>query len=146
MESTRDLPIISIVVETPLQGNAGAAVLSLDPVLVPVLRAGLGFASSFLQLLPTAKVGRLGLCRDHDSLVPVPYYRNFPPFGRRPRLRARPHARQQEASASEAVRRLKVAGARKITLASVLAAPKASPSFRRITRLAHGHRRRGSPA
>ena len=77
IESTRTLPTESVVVETPLERTSTLRLKALDPVLVPVLRAGLGLLPSFLQLLPTAKVGHLGLYRDHDSLVPVPYYRNF---------------------------------------------------------------------
>lgn len=123
MESTRSLPVVPVAVETPLERMQGALLPSLDPVLVPVLRAGLGLLQPFLQLLPTAKVGHLGLYRDHDSLVPVPYYRNFPPL-----LEARPvfildPMLATGGSASEAVRQLKEAGARQVTLASVLATP-----------------------
>lgn len=123
MESTRSLPVVPAAVETPLERTQGAMLPPLDPVLVPVLRAGLGLLQPFLQLLPTAKVGHLGLYRDHDSLVPVPYYRNFPPL-----LEARPvfildPMLATGGSASEAVRQLKEAGARQVTLASVLATP-----------------------
>ncbi|MCE1228963.1 MAG: uracil phosphoribosyltransferase, partial [Firmicutes bacterium] len=123
VECTRDLPTVTLAVETPLERTEGRMLNPLDPVLVPVLRAGLGLLPSFLQLLPTAKVGHLGLYRDHDSLVPVPYYRNFPPL-----LEARPvfvldPMLATGGSASEAIRQLKDAGAKRITLASVLAAP-----------------------
>lgn len=123
VESTRSLPVVPVAVETPLERTHGEALPPLDPVLVPVLRAGLGLLGPFLQLLPTAKVGHLGLYRDHDSLVPVPYYRNFPPL-----LESRPvfildPMLATGGSASEAVRQLKEAGAKRITLASVLATP-----------------------
>jgi len=88
-----------------------------------VLRAGLGLLPPFLQLLPTAKVGHLGLYRDHDSLVPVPYYRNFPPLLDQRYVFILDPMLATGGSASEAVRQLKVAGAQRITLASVLAAP-----------------------
>jgi uracil phosphoribosyltransferase len=122
-ESTRKLPVESVVVETPLERTSTLRLRSLDPVLVPVLRAGLGLLPSFLKLLPTAKVGHLGLYRDHDSLVPVPYYRNFPPM-----LEARPvfvldPMLATGGSASEAVRQLKSAGAVNLTLVALLAAP-----------------------
>jgi uracil phosphoribosyltransferase len=122
-ESTRGLPTESVVVETPLERTGTLRLKSLDPVLVPVLRAGLGLLPSFLQLMPTAKVGHLGLYRDHDSLVPVPYYRNFPPL-----LEARPvfvldPMLATGGSASEAVRQLKAAGAVNLTLVALLAAP-----------------------
>lgn len=122
-EATRLLPTESVVVETPLERTTTLRLKNLDPVLVPVLRAGLGLLPSFLKLLPTAKVGHLGLYRDHDSLVPVPYYRNFPPL-----LESRPvfvldPMLATGGSASEAVRQLKTAGAVNVTLVSLLAAP-----------------------
>lgn len=122
-ESTRALPTESVVVETPLERTGSLRLKPLDPVLVPVLRAGLGLLPSFLQLMPTAKVGHLGLYRDHDSLVPVPYYRNFPPL-----LEARPvfvidPMLATGGSASEAVRQLKAAGAVNMSLVALLAAP-----------------------
>lgn len=123
VESTRHLPTEPVAVETPLERTQGRRLLSLDPVLVPVLRAGLGLLQPFLQLLPTAKVGHLGLYRDHDSLVPVPYYRNFPPLLNERHVFILDPMLATGGSASEAVRQLKVAGARQITLASVLAAP-----------------------
>ncbi len=123
VEATRDLPVEPVVIETPLERTESLRLKSLDPVLVPVLRAGLGLLPSFLRLLPTAKVGHLGLYRDHDSLVPVPYYRNFPPL-----LEVRPvfvldPMLATGGSASEAVRQLKAAGAVNLALVAVLAAP-----------------------
>jgi uracil phosphoribosyltransferase len=123
VEATRALPMEPVVIETPLERTESLRLRQLDPVLVPVLRAGLGLLPSFLRLLPTAKVGHLGLYRDHDSLVPVPYYRNFPPL-----LEARPvfvldPMLATGGSASEAVRQLKGAGAANLALVAVLAAP-----------------------
>ena len=123
IEAARVLPTESGVVETPMERTETLRLKSLDPVLVPVLRAGLGLLPSFLKLMPTAKVGHLGLYRDHDSLVPVPYYRNFPPM-----LESRPvfvldPMLATGGSASEAVRQLKAAGAINLSLVALLAAP-----------------------
>ena len=123
VESTRHLPTESVAVETPLERTQGRRLTSLDPVLVPVLRAGLGLLQPFLEVLPTAKVGHLGLYRDHDSLVPVPYYRNFPPLLEERYVFVLDPMLATGGSASEAVRQLKSAGAKWITLVSVLAAP-----------------------
>ena len=123
VEATRVLTTESVAVETPLERTQGRRLTSLDPVLVPVLRAGLGLLPPFLQLLPTAKVGHLGLYRDHDSLVPVPYYRNFPPLLEERCVFVLDPMLATGGSASEAVRQLKAAGAKNITLCSVLAAP-----------------------
>ena len=123
VEATRHLATVSIAIETPMERTQGRRLNPLDPVLVPVLRAGLGLVQPFLKLVPTAKVGHLGLYRDHDSLVPVPYYRNFPPLlEERPVFVLDPML-ATGGSASEAVRQLKQAGAKDITLASILAAP-----------------------
>jgi uracil phosphoribosyltransferase len=123
IESTRYLTTESVVVETPLERTQGRRLSTLDPVLVPVLRAGLGLLDSFLQLLPMAKIGHLGLYRDHDSLVPVPYYRNFPPLLEERFVFVLDIMLATGGSASEAVRQLKVAGAKNITFVSILAAP-----------------------
>jgi uracil phosphoribosyltransferase len=123
VEATRGLPTESVAIETPLERTQAKRLLPLDPVLVPVLRAGLGLVKPFLELLPTAKVGHLGLYRDHNTLVPVPYYRNFPPILEERQVFVLDPMLATGGSASEAVRQLKAAGARSITLASLLAAP-----------------------
>ena len=123
VEATRHLTTEPVAVETPLERTQGRRLSSLDPVLVPVLRAGLGLLPPFLQLLPTAKVGHLGLYRDHDTLVPVPYYRNFPPLLEQRFVFVLDPMLATGGSASEAVRQLKMAGAKTIALCSVIAAP-----------------------
>ncbi len=123
VEATRDLPTEAVAIETPLERTQAKRLLPLDPVLVPVLRAGLGLVKPFLELLPTAKVGHLGLYRDHNTLVPVPYYRNFPPVLEQRQVFVLDPMLATGGSASEAVRQLKAAGAVNITLASLLAAP-----------------------
>ncbi len=123
VEATRDLATEPVAIETPLERTQARRLLPLDPVLVPVLRAGLGLVKPFLQLLPTAKVGHLGLYRDHNTLVPVPYYRNFPPILEERHVFVLDPMLATGGSASEAVRQLKTAGAKTITLASLLAAP-----------------------
>lgn len=122
-EATRSLETETVSVETPLERVEGRRLKPLDPVLVPVLRAGLGLLPPFLHLMPTAKVGHLGLYRDHDSLVPVPYYRNFPPvLHERPVFVLDPML-ATGGSASEALRQLKTAGARHLTLVCLVGAP-----------------------
>jgi uracil phosphoribosyltransferase len=123
VEAARDLVTEPISIETPLERMEGRRLSPHDPVLVPVLRAGLGLLPAFQTLLPTAKVGHLGLARDHETLVPVPYYRNFPPLlDQRPVLVIDPML-ATGGSASEALRQVKQAGAKKLTLACLLAAP-----------------------
>ncbi len=83
--------------------------------------------------MPTAKVGHLGLYRDHASLVPVPYYRNFPPFLDQRDVFLLDPMLATGGSASEAIRQLKESGAKHITLVSLVAAPEG------ITRLEQDH-------
>jgi uracil phosphoribosyltransferase len=133
LEATRFLRTEPVVIETPLERTEGRRLGSLDIVLVPVLRAGLGLLTPFLKIIPTAKVGHLGLYRDHDSLVPVPYYRNFPPLlDRRPVFILDPML-ATGGSASEAVLQLKAAGAVDLALISLLAAPEG------LTRVSDDH-------
>ncbi len=123
VEATRALITIPFAVETPLESMEGRRLDPLDPVLLPVLRAGLGLVPSFLKMLPAAKVGHLGLARDHETLRPVPYYKNFPAeMHRRPVFVLDPML-ATGGSACEALAEVKAAGGRRITLVCLLAAP-----------------------
>jgi uracil phosphoribosyltransferase len=77
-EITRDYPSQPRDVETPLAPCSGSA-LARGLTLVPILRAGLGMVDGILELLPSARVGHLGIYRDHDTLQPVTYYNKLPP-------------------------------------------------------------------
>ncbi len=77
-EVTRDLPLSPIEVETPI-GPAKCQVLAGKKLaLVPILRAGLGMVDGMLNLIPSAKVGHIGLYRDPETLQPVEYYCKLP--------------------------------------------------------------------
>jgi uracil phosphoribosyltransferase len=76
-EVCRDLPLKKVSVLTPLATTSGA-VLSRPVVLVPILRAGLGLVGGFVDVLPDARVGHIGLYRDEQSLKPVDYYFKVP--------------------------------------------------------------------
>ena len=123
VEAYRALETTAASVETPLERTEVRRLNTLDPVLVPVLRAGLGLLPPFLQLMPTAKVGHLGLYRDHDSLVPVPYYRNFPPLLSERHVFVLDPMLATGGSASEALRQLKEAGAKRLSLVCLVGAP-----------------------
>lgn len=123
VEATRNLSTQAAEIETPLEKMVGQSLTKLDPALVPVLRAGLGLVPSFLKLLPIAKVGHIGMYRDHTSLKPVPYYRNFPPMLEARAVYVLDPMLATGGSASEAIQEVKDAGARNITLVSVIAAP-----------------------
>lgn len=77
-EATRDLPLEEKVVETPM-GKCNAKVISGKKLaFVPILRAGTGMLEGVLELVPSAKVGHIGLYRDHETLKPVTYYCKLP--------------------------------------------------------------------
>ncbi|MFB3896984.1 MAG: uracil phosphoribosyltransferase [bacterium] len=78
-EATREMETIPIEVETPLNMMAAGRTLAGKlPAIVPILRAGLGMIDGILRLIPMAKVGHLGIYRDHDTLQPVIYYNKLP--------------------------------------------------------------------
>ncbi len=74
---TRNIPVKSIEVETPLEKTRGVE-LHKDVTLVPILRAGLGMIDGILELLPNARVGHIGVYRDKTTLLPVEYYLKLP--------------------------------------------------------------------
>lgn len=77
-EATRDLPLMDVETETPMQKTVTKVIAGRKLAFVPILRAGLGMVDGMLNLVPSAKVGHIGLYRDHDTLKPVEYYNKLP--------------------------------------------------------------------
>lgn len=77
-EITRDLPLDTITVRTPVAETEAKVISGRMLGLVPILRAGLGMVEGILKLIPSAKVGHIGLARDHETLLPREYYINLP--------------------------------------------------------------------
>jgi uracil phosphoribosyltransferase len=77
-EVTRNLPTEDVEVETPLERTTARRVAGKKLTLVPILRAGLGMVDGITQLIPSARVGHMGLYRDHRTLLPVSYYYKVP--------------------------------------------------------------------
>ena len=76
-EVSRDLPVKDVEVNTPLQ-VCKTQMLAKDVILVPILRAGMGMTQGIRNLIPTAKVGFIGLYRNEETLEPVEYFAKFP--------------------------------------------------------------------
>jgi uracil phosphoribosyltransferase len=76
-EATRDLPVETVAIETPIQATDGV-ILSSPPILVPILRAGLGMAEAALELMPEAIMGFIGLARDEETFQPKSYLAALP--------------------------------------------------------------------
>jgi uracil phosphoribosyltransferase len=79
LEAVRDLPMVDVEVETPLEPAAGRQI-SPDLVAVPILRAGLGMLEAVTELFPEVSVGYVGLERDDETLRPTAYYQKLPPL------------------------------------------------------------------
>lgn len=119
---TSDLRLKKTHVRTPLERTPGF-VLGEDIVVVPVLRAGLGLLDGFLDVLPEARVGHVGLYRNEKTLEPVDYYSKFPQgLGRSLVLLLDPML-ATGGSASAAITFLKRRGARRIRFVALVAAP-----------------------
>ena len=77
-EITRDLPMLEIEIDTPIQKTKSKILSGKKMAIVPILRAGLGMVEGILELIPAAKVGHIGLYRDPETLKPVEYYCKLP--------------------------------------------------------------------
>ena len=77
-EATRDLPLEDVEIETPMTKGKFKSIAGKKLAIVPILRAGLGMVDGILNLIPSAKVGHIGLYRDPDTHVPVEYYCKMP--------------------------------------------------------------------
>jgi len=78
-EALRDLPLEDVEIETPIQKTVQKMITGKDLAVVPILRAGLGMVNGLLNLVPTAKVGHIGMYRDEETMQPHEYYCKLPP-------------------------------------------------------------------
>ncbi len=122
-EATKVLPVEEVDVETPLERTRGWRVAGKKVALVPILRAGLGMVDGIAHLIPNARVGHIGLYRDHHTLEPVDYYFKVPGnesdrlfFVLDPMLAT-------GGSAVQAISALKRAGASRVRFLCLVAAP-----------------------
>ncbi len=122
-EVTKDVPTEPVELETPLERMSGERVTGKKLTLVPVLRAGLGMVEGILRLIPSARVGHIGLYRDHDTLKPVDYYFKAPAAREQRDFYILDPMLATGGSAVAASSTLKNAGARSIRFLCVVAAP-----------------------
>jgi uracil phosphoribosyltransferase len=122
-EATKDLATETVEIETPLERMTGRQVSGKKLTLVPILRAGLGMVDGIAQLVPSARVGHIGLYRDHDTLKPVDYYFKIPAAEVERDFYVLDPMLATGGSAVAAVGALKDAGARRIRFLSLVAAP-----------------------
>ena len=122
-EVTKDLPTAPVELETPLERTTGAKVAGKKLTLVPILRAGLGMVEGISRLVPSARVGHIGLYRNEETLEPVDYYFKAPSAREQRDFFLLDPMLATGGSAIAACATLKQAGARSIRFLCIVAAP-----------------------
>ena len=121
-EITRDLPVEEVTIMTPVS-ECKTVQLAKEVVLVPILRAGLGMVDGIRSLIPTAKVGHVGLYRDEETLMPHEYFAKFPSNMPESVVMVLDPMLATGGSAEAAITLLKQRGATQIKLVCLVAAP-----------------------
>jgi uracil phosphoribosyltransferase len=121
-EALRDVPASTAIITTPL-GPAESRVVRTDVVVVPVLRAGLGMLDAVLELLPSARVGHIGLQRDEATAIASRYYSKLPPNIADSFVLMIDPMLATGGSAAAAIDLIKRAGARTIRMICIVSAP-----------------------
>ena len=131
-EVTKDLPLIFEEIETPLMKMKAPFLEGKKLCLVSILRAGNGLLDGFMDLLPSARVGHIGLYRDPQTLVAVEYYMKLPDLINRRLVLALDPMLATGHSSAAAVTRLKENGADNIRFVCLLAAPEGIEYFKKV--------------
>lgn len=122
-EVSRDMELETFDLETPLEKTTGYRLAGKKMGLVPILRAGLGMVDGMLSLIPSAKVGHIGMYRDEETLKPVPYFSKLPPDVEERNILVLDPMLATGASAIDAITELKRQGCNSIRLINIVAAP-----------------------
>ena len=122
-EVTRNLPLKDVEVETPICKTTMKMIAGKKLAIVPILRAGLGMVDGLLKLVPVARVGHIGLYRDHDTHQPVEYYCKMPSDVSERFVIVVDPMLATGGSASDALTMVKKRGAKNIVLMCLVAAP-----------------------
>lgn len=122
-ESLRDLPLENVDIETPICKTTTKMLSGKKLAIVPILRAGLGMVNGMLALVPSARVGHIGLYRDHETLEPHEYYCKLPDDIENRLVILLDPMLATGGSASAAINFIKQRGCNHIKLMSILAAP-----------------------
>ena len=131
-EVTKDLPLIYEEIETPLMKMDAPFLEGKKLCLVSILRAGNGLLDGFMELLPSARVGHIGLYRDPETLVAVEYYMKLPDLINQRLVLALDPMLATGHSSAAAVTRLKENGAENIRFVCLLAAPEGIEYFHKV--------------
>jgi len=122
-EATRNLPLETVEIETPLAVAQAEVICGKKMAIVPILRAGLGMVDGVKQLVPNAKVGHIGLYRNEETLEPVKYYCKMPPDIDQRDVFVLDPMLATGGSACAAIQFIKDYGTKSIKLMCIIAAP-----------------------
>ena len=122
-EATRDLPLEDVEIKTPVATGTFKCLTGKKLAIVPILRAGLGMVDGILTLIPSAKVGHIGLYRDPETLAPVEYYCKLPADAQEREILLVDPMLATGGSAAAAIGFLKKRGCKNIKLVNLIAAP-----------------------
>ena len=122
-EALRDLPLKEVEIETPITKTTQKIVAGKPLAVVPILRAGLGMVNGLLALVPTAKVGHIGMYRDEETLMPHEYYCKLPPDIDKRLIVVVDPMLATGGSAIDAITQIKSYGGQQIKFLCLIAAP-----------------------
>lgn len=128
-EATKNLPLTTKTIKTPLETYEGPFLVGKKPVILPILRAGTGMVDSLLKIMPSARVGHIGLYRNEETLAPVLYYFKIPPHSKDRHFFICDPMLATGGSAIEAINQLKKRGIKAITFVCLVAAPEGVKSL-----------------
>ena len=122
-ESMRDLPLEEVEITTPICKTRTNMLAGIKLAVIPILRAGLGMVNGVVNLVPSARVGHIGMYRNEETLEPVPYYCKLPAnIGKRLAIVVDPML-ATGGSAVDAINQVKKLGGKKIKFMCLIAAP-----------------------
>lgn len=122
-EATRDLELQDVKIKTPIAEMTGKELAGKKLAIVPILRAGVGMVDGMLAMIPTAKVGHIGLYRDPETLEPVEYYCKLPSDCSERQVFVVDPMLATGGSSVAAIRMLKEKGVKNIRFLCIIAAP-----------------------
>ena len=122
-EATRDLPLEDVEIETPICKTTAKHISGKKLAIVPILRAGLGMVEAISSLIPSARIGHIGLYRDEETALPVPYYCKLPSDIEEREVIVLDPMLATGGSAIDAVSQIKLRNPRSIRFMGIIAAP-----------------------
>lgn len=122
-EALRDLPLEEVEIETPIKKTKQKMIMGKDIAIVPILRAGLGMVNGMLNLVPSAKVGHIGMYRDEETMQPHEYYCKLPPDIDKRLIVVVDPMLATGGSAIDAISQIKSYGGQQIKFLCLIAAP-----------------------